>query len=191
MWHSVWRGVALSDHLWPIRSSDQMKLCVTTISGIKCGFICLIICYIRCDNPYDTQCGDQPDHPVSRNWVWQQSVGCAVAEGPAAARSDGGVNRAITQVIMTMVIMATIIISSTEMNIIIRVMMQIMNLNNIKMANRNTNYSQRTPKPKKCGGQDDRCGRGGPCGRDSGCGQDDQGGLGGQCGRGGRGDLKL
>ena len=74
------------------------------------------------------------------------------------------------------------------MNIIIRVMMQIMNLNNIKMANRNTNYSQRTPKPKKCGGQDDRCGRGG---RDSGCGQDDQGGLGGQCGRGGRGDLKL
>ena len=117
-----------------------------------------------------------------------------MAESPAAARSDGGVNRAITQVIMTMVIMATIIISSTEMNIIIRVMMQIMNLNNIKMANRNTNYSQRTPKPKKCGGQDDRCGRGGPCGqggRDSGCGQDDQGGLGGQCGRGGRGDLKL
>ena len=111
-----------------------------------------------------------------------------MAESPAAARSDGGVNRAITQVIMTMVIMATIIISSTEMNIIIRVMMQIMNLNNIKMANRNTNYSQRTPKPKKCGGQDDRCGRGGPCGP---CGQDDQGGQGGQCGRGGRGDLKL
>ena len=71
------------------------------------------------------------------------------AECPAAARSDGGVNRAITQVIMTMVIMATIIIRSTEMNIIIGVMMQI---NNIKMANPNTNYSQMTTQctPNEC-----------------------------------------
>ena len=137
-------GLIWSSETNPINESDdQMKLCVTTISGIKCGFICLIICYIRCDNP---QCGDQPDHPVSINWVWQQSVGCAVAESPAAARSDGGVNRAITQVIMTMVIMATIIIRSTEMNIIIGVMMQI---NNIKMANPNTNYSQRAKIWKK------------------------------------------
>ena len=61
-----------------------------------------------------------------------------MAESPAAARSDGGVNRAITQVIMTMVIMATIIIRSTEMNIIIGVIM--MQTNKIKMANPNTNY---------------------------------------------------
>ena len=72
-----------------------------------------------------------------------------MAESPAAARSDGGVNRAITQVIMTMVIMATIIISSTEMDIIVRIMMQI---NNIKMANPNTNYSQMTTQctPNEC-----------------------------------------
>ena len=44
-----------------------------------------------------------------------------MAECPAAAaRSDGGVNRAITQVIMTMVIIATII---TEI-LIIRIIMQ-------------------------------------------------------------------
>ena len=75
-------------------------------------------------------------------------MGCAVAESPAAARSDGGVNRAITQVIMTMVIMATIIIRSTEMNIIIGVIM--MQTNKIKMANPNTNYSQRTAQPEEC-----------------------------------------
>ena len=57
------------------------------------------------------------------------------AECPAAATSDGGVNRAITQVIMTMVIMGMIII---------RIIMEIMDINK-KMIKINTDIEVRDP----------------------------------------------
>ena len=57
------------------------------------------------------------------------------AECPAAATSDGGVNRAITQVIMTMVIMGMIII---------RIIMEIMDINQ-KMIKINPDIEVRDP----------------------------------------------